>query len=82
MTLTNIYIHNKPVCNIPRVQFNTLNPGDRYQHTEDGPVSRVYFKGEKWITINRADDWLVRHNKDSEIWNKMVIKFPRPAASV
>lgn len=75
MTLTNIYIRPEPPDTSPRTPFNTLKWGQRYRHTMTGPVHQVYFIGPYWITVRRADDWLVRVTPVMEGWGKKVIKM-------
>lgn len=75
MILTNIYTRPEPIVTVPRVPFISLRFGQRYTHSVGGPVSQIFATGDKFITIKREDDWLVRCTPDMEIWNKMVIKL-------
>jgi hypothetical protein len=76
MPLHNILILPTDSDTAPRVPFNTLRVGERFQHTINGWVSLVYFKSPDFLTIKRPDGWLVKVLKeDVEVWGKMVIKL-------
>jgi hypothetical protein len=58
----------------PRVAFNTLKEGSRYQHEVDGNISVVIEKKDEYMTIRRHDGWLIHLKAGCFTWDKMVIK--------
>jgi hypothetical protein len=53
-----------------QIPFNQLKEGDKYTHT--GPVSQVVRKEFTFITIRRADDWLVTSYVGDWVWDRFV----------
>lgn len=59
----------------PRVPFNTLKYGDRYQHEVNGNVSQVVEKKDEYMSIRRHDGWLILLKAGCFTWDKMVIRL-------
>jgi hypothetical protein len=61
----------------PRVVFHTLKFGERFKHAPGGNIHQVFAKPLEgdYITVKRADGWLVRVDSGGYCWGKGVIKL-------